>query len=198
MNDAESGHKPLPRSRSESARVATNASACRIRRALPGDLDVLLRLCSEHASHEGAGPGLIVNRQVLAQALFCTPPRLHAWVAESFDGSVVGYVTASAGFSTWQAAEFLHMDCLYLREGWRGAGTGAAMLDVLVDFARREGFEEIQWQTPAWNVDAARFYRRRGAEEKSKRRFFLRVDQAAFEHGSASRADRGDAIETDD
>ena len=164
--------------------MAAKAKAtCLIRRVLPGDLNALLQLCNEHARHEGAAPPLVVDRQALAQALFSLPPRLYAWVADSSQG-LAGYVTATAEFSTWQAAEFLHMDCLYLRDGWRGAGIGAAMLNVLADFASLEGFLEIQWQTPDWNMDAARFYRRYGAEEKLKRRFFLRLDQVPLQRGS--------------
>lgn len=69
------------------------------------------------------------------------------------------------------------MDCLFVRAGRRGGGTGAALLQAVGDFAHRAGCAEIQWQTPEWNVDAARFYRhfyrRFGAVDKAKRRFFL-------------------------
>ncbi|MFC5435846.1 GNAT family N-acetyltransferase [Rhodanobacter umsongensis] len=148
------------------------SATCLVRRAQPGDLDALLMLCTEHARHEGTEHALAGNAGALAQALFSTPPRLHAWVVEA-RGQLVGYATASAEFSTWQAGEFLHMDCLFVCVGWRGNGIGAALMEALVDFARCENFMEIQWQTPDWNVDAARFYRWLGAEEKRKRRFFL-------------------------
>jgi hypothetical protein len=35
------------------------------------------------------------------------------------------------------------------------------------------GCATVQWQTPAWNEDAARFYRRLGAVELDKRRYVL-------------------------
>jgi GNAT superfamily N-acetyltransferase len=47
------------------------------------------------------------------------------------------------------------------------------LLAAVADLARRSGCAQIQWQTPEWNEDAARFYRRAGAVEKPKRRFFL-------------------------
>jgi hypothetical protein len=34
----------------------------------------------------------------------------------------------------------------------------------------------MQWQTPEWNVDAARFYRRLGAAETIKRRYVLQLE----------------------
>lgn len=101
-----------------------------------------------------------------------TPPRLHGWFARA-DGQVLGYATASCEFSTWAARDYLHMDCLYVRESARNRGVGADLLQAVVDRARRLGLAELQWQTPDWNVDAIRFYRRHGAVAKGKQRFVL-------------------------
>lgn len=149
--------------------VSTTAE---VRPARPNDIEALVVMCGEHARHEGAPYRRAGKAKALSQALFAATPRLHGWVAEAA-GEVTGYATAAWEFSTWQGGEFLHMDCLFVREGWRGHGTGAALLQAVGDFARRSGCAEIQWQTPEWNGDAARFYRRAGAVEKSKRRFFL-------------------------
>lgn len=146
-----------------------------VRRAQPDDLEALVAMCGEHARYEKASLAPALTVEALAQALFLPSPRLHAWVAGAA-GELSGYATATLEFSTWQACEFLHMDCLFVREGRRGGGTGAALLAAVADFARRAGCAEVQWQTPAWNVDAARFYRRLGAVEKPKCRFFLRLD----------------------
>ena len=145
---------------------------CVVRRVRFDDLDALVAMCGEHALYEKAPYEPAGKAEALSQALFSAPPRLHAWVAEAA-GELVGYATATVEFSTWQAGEFLHMDCLFVRAGRRGGGTGAALLQAVGDFARHTGCLEIQWQTPAWNVDAARFYGRFGAVEKAKRRFFL-------------------------
>ncbi|MDO1528197.1 GNAT family N-acetyltransferase [Fulvimonas sp. R45] len=153
------------------------SAACIVRRARPDDLAALVAMCGEHAAYERASYAPAGKAEALSRALFSTPPRLHAWVAEVL-GEPVGYATATLEFSTWQAGEFLHMDCLYVRAGRRDGGTGAALLHAVVDFARRAGCAEIQWQTPAWNADAARFYRRSGAVEKAKRRFLLSMAQA--------------------
>jgi GNAT superfamily N-acetyltransferase len=117
-------------------------------------------------------PDGVVDR--LRNALWSRPVRLHAWVATS-DGGLTGYATATTEFSTWTAREYLHMDCLFVREAWRGAGVGVALLAAVVAHARKCRCTEIQWQTPVWNEDAARFYRRAGAREQPKRRFFLAI-----------------------
>lgn len=139
-----------------------------------GDLDEMAKLCDEHARYEGAAfdPDGVVDR--LREALWSRPVRLHAWVAMLDDG-LVGYATATTEFSTWAAREYLHMDCLFVRETWRGAGVGAALLAAVVAHARKCRCAEIQWQTPEWNEGAASFYRRAGAQERSRRRFFLAV-----------------------
>ncbi|HET8555661.1 MAG TPA: GNAT family N-acetyltransferase [Rhodanobacteraceae bacterium] len=146
----------------------------RVRPATVDDLADLVELCAEHAAYEGAVYATEGKAALLRAALFSPPFRLHAWVAE-LNGRVVGYASAAAEFSTWQAGEFLHMDCLYVRADCRGVGVGARLLRAIVDHARCTGYAEIQWQTPDWNVDAQRFYRREGAEARAKQRFSLRV-----------------------
>jgi len=71
--------------------------------------------------------------------------------------------------------EYLHMDCLFVRAGHRGAGIGAALIASVVQFAQAHELNEVQWQTPDWNVDAARFYRRLGGVAQQKVRFVLSV-----------------------
>ncbi|WP_017600570.1 GNAT family N-acetyltransferase, partial [Nocardiopsis lucentensis] len=88
---------------------------------------------------------------------------------------VVGYATCSPEVSTWDGCEYLHMDCLFLRDGTRGAGLGARIMDAVADTARGLGLTEVQWQTPVWNEDAIRFYDRLGARAKEKLRYTLPV-----------------------
>jgi hypothetical protein len=47
------------------------------------------------------------------------------------------------------------------------------LFEAVRAFARTCDCAAMQWQTPAWNEDAARFYRRLGPREKLKRRFTL-------------------------
>lgn len=145
-------------------------SGARVRRAWGADARLLATLCAEHAAHERAPLEPVDKAEALRAALEGSPPRLFAWLAER-DGAVVGYASASFEYSTWQAREFLHMDCLYLRADARGARIGRALFDALAAHARASGCTELQWQTPAWNDGAARFYRRIGAAEASKLRY---------------------------
>jgi len=143
-----------------------------IRPVHPDDLAELVRLCEEHARFERASIDTAGMPERLAAALFAPLPRLWGWVA--VDGSgCAGYATASAEYSTWRAAQFLHMDCLFVRDGRRNEGIGAALFAAVRRHALDGGYADIEWQTPAWNVAAARFYRRSGATDAGKLRFCL-------------------------
>jgi ribosomal protein S18 acetylase RimI-like enzyme len=149
-------------------------AAPRIRSARRADLPRVVALAAEHAAYEKAPPPDPDLGERLAALLSDMPqPRLACLVADSAGGEVVGYATCSPEVSTWQGREYLNMDCLFPRDGTRGQGTGALLVDAVVAEARRRGLDEVQWQTPAWNDDAARFHDRLGARSKKKLRYSL-------------------------
>ncbi|WP_200873900.1 GNAT family N-acetyltransferase [Dyella japonica] len=148
-----------------------------IRRAGGNDVPALLSLGAEHAAFERLPHRASQRAGALALALDGEPPRLHAWIAR-LGSEVVGYASATLDFSTLDGADYLHMDCLYVREAWRGHGMGLRLWAAVRDFARARQCATMQWQTPWWNVDAARFYRRLGAGETAKLRYGLALDEA--------------------
>jgi GNAT superfamily N-acetyltransferase len=167
-----------PAAGADAGGMNAGAAECVIRPVSRQDMPTLVLLCAEHASYERAMPLPVDIAEGLERALFSPSPRLHAWVAAAHD-ELLGYATATSAFSTWQAREFLHMDCLFVREGRRGDGIGMSLLAAVIAAARHAGCAEVQWQTPDWNTGAARFYRRAGAIEVPKRRFLLPLDDCA-------------------
>lgn len=143
-----------------------------VRPAEPADVEILVELCAEHAHCERAPYDAEGKLGRLRVALFGAIPKVRAWVATVQD-KVVGYATATEDFSTWNAASFLHMDCLFVRSRYRNAGIGAALLRAVAEYARDRNLHEVQWQTPAWNADACRFYQRHGAVPHEKSKFSL-------------------------
>lgn len=144
------------------------------RHAHPEDLPRVAELAAEHAAYEQAGPPPADLAARLHRLLFDTEtPRLRCLVAELPDGTLAGYATCAPELSTWDAAEYLHMDCLYLTAEARGHGLGALLMSAVRREARTLGLPEIQWQTPTWNDGAIRFYDRLGATSKEKRRYAL-------------------------
>ncbi|MGW0118357.1 N-acetyltransferase family protein [Streptomyces sp. NPDC003327] len=166
---------PEPPTRAASTGTdAARAASARVRHAHPEDLPRVAELAAEHAAYEKAAPpapGLAARLEAL---LFGpAPTRLRCLVAELPDGRLVGYATCAPELSTWDAAEYLHMDCLYLTDPARGHGLGPLLMAAVREEARALGLTEIQWQTPTWNEGAIRFYDRLGATSKEKRRFSL-------------------------
>ncbi len=148
--------------------------SCLVRPVAPSEVAELVIMCAEHARYERAEFAAAATTAALQRAIFDRPARLKAWVAQA-QGQLIGYATATGEYSTWSAREFLHMDCLFVREAFRGAGVGSALLAQVVRYAGEHGFAQVQWQTPAWNKEAQRFYRREGASAVPKLRFVLAI-----------------------
>ncbi|WP_319462673.1 GNAT family N-acetyltransferase [Micromonospora sp. RTP1Z1] len=146
----------------------------RIRPATPADLPNLVNLCAAHAAYERSGPVAADLSDRLRKALFGAEPRLGCLVLETIDGRLAGYATFSREFSTWSGGEYLHLDCLFLTEEHRGGGWGRRLFQAVV---LRAGCGQMQWQTPAWNDGARRFYGRLGAHGSAKIRYTLEVDR---------------------
>lgn len=153
---------------------AADAVPVLIRRAGAADVPTLLPLCAAHAAYERLPQASEQRLDALARALQGEPPPLYAWIAFAAE-QAVGYASATLDFSTLDRASYLHLDCLYVAAGWRNRSIGAALWERARTHALDLGCRAIQWQTPAWNIDAARFYRRLGATETAKRRYSFRL-----------------------
>jgi GNAT superfamily N-acetyltransferase len=157
----------------------------RIRPIGPSEISRLVDLIADHASYEEAAfsPSGVGDR--LADAIFGPSPRLRCLVAVGPD-DVVGYCSFTMDFSTWQAAEYIHMDTLFVDAAWRGQGVGERLLRAAAKIGQHAGATQMQWQTPDWNSDAIRFYARLGATHLAKTRFTLPlyIRAPASERGS--------------
>lgn len=142
----------------------------------PCHLDALLALCREHAAYEKAD--FRENGQVerWRSVLFSEEAALHGWIATD-GGEPCGFMTVTIDYATWSAEPFAYMDCLYLREPYRGMGLGRMFLDRLREFSAAHGCGWIEWQTPPDNELGIGFYQRMGARAKPKVRFHYDVDE---------------------
>ncbi|WP_294309641.1 GNAT family N-acetyltransferase [uncultured Sphingomonas sp.] len=150
---------------------ATNNSLC-IRPATGADAEAMLPLIRSHAAYEHGRTS--VSAADLRSALDSKLAVLAAWIARQ-DGELIGYASATVDFSTWTGQPFLYLDCLFVQDRCRGLGVGAKLLAAVRAHAAERNLAEIQWQTPDWNEDAIRFYRREGASFLPKARFSLSV-----------------------
>jgi GNAT superfamily N-acetyltransferase len=128
-------------------------------------------LAQAHAVYERSATVLVDDWSARISRMI-TAAQLHLFVALR-GGEAVGYATTATTVETWTAAPYAELDCLFVHEGTRGAGVGALLVAAAADAARADGCRELQWQTPAWNEGAIRFYQRIGARSTSKERFTL-------------------------
>jgi len=151
-----------------------------VRPATVQDLAEIVTLCAEHAQYEEAEYNAEGKAAQLESSLFSGQPQLHCLIAQVAD-ETAGYATFMEEFSTWDADFYIHMDCLFVRPAFRGFGIGEKLVQEIARYAMERG-RLIQWQTPASNERAIRFYHRLGAASKQKVRFFSRL-------GSTTRVD---------
>ena len=141
-----------------------------VRPALPADAQLLTPLCAAHAAFERLPFCAHGHSDHLQTAL--ASGLLHAWLLVQ-GGAAVGYASVTLDWATLSARRFAHLDCLYLQPGARGQGGGLALMQAVQVFAQAQGCVELQWQTPAWNHSAIRFYDRLGAAGVAKQRYTL-------------------------
>lgn len=143
-----------------------------IRKVLPADVADVVALCVAHAEYEKANYEPKGKAERLEKMLFCQTPHLHCLIVES-NNEIIGYATFSNECSTWNAANYTHMDCLFLYEEYRGLGIGEALVNKIIQHSKMENAHHLEWQTPIFNERAIRFYNRIGATSKEKLRFTL-------------------------
>ena len=145
-----------------------------IREIRENDLDELMLLISEHTAYENADFISDGKKERLKTELFETGCQLQCWVVE-IDQVVQGFCSFTFDYSTWDAAYFIYMDCLYIRSQFRGLGIGSAVLGKLKKLANEKWCVNVQWHTPDFNAPAIKFYKKNGALSKNKVRFTLPV-----------------------
>jgi len=142
-----------------------------IREAELADVPAIVELSHAHALYECASYDKRGTAELLSTHLFAKDSPTKILLVQAGRESV-GYASVMKQFSTWDAAYYLYLDCLFLIETYRGKGLGRVMMNAIKEEAKAQGCTTIQWQTPDFNIDAIQFYQKIGAAAKSKERFF--------------------------
>jgi GNAT superfamily N-acetyltransferase len=144
-----------------------------IRIAEKKDSEAIKKLVKAHANFEKASALSDNNLNRLSNYIFNTDV-VKCLVAE-LNNEIVGYATFIKQFSTWDANYYIYLDCLYLNEKTRGKGIGTQVMDNIKAYAKSINCSVIQWQTPNFNKKAIEFYKKIGAESKTKERFYWEI-----------------------
>jgi len=146
----------------------------KMRFAKETDMKSIIDLCELHANYEKADFSKKGKANQLSIDIFSKTPKLYCLVLEN-NNQLVAYATYMKQYATWDAAEYIYMDCLYVIEEFRSQGIGEELIDRIKEEGAKHGCKIIQWQTPDFNKRAIKFYNRIGAIGKSKERFFLDI-----------------------
>lgn len=145
------------------------------RALLPGGYVDAVKVRPREATDQAAAQAFLARHSSLRVARLgeLVHPLEHpALVAETPGGQMLGMLTYLPG-QDWQQCEIL---TLHADQQWRGAGT--ALIEAAAQLARRQGCTRLWVITTNDNVDALRFYQRRGF-------YLVRVHRGAVDRSRA-------------
>lgn len=145
-----------------------------IRFAKKEDSSQIIALCKAHATYEKVSYGIDNKEKHLIKHLFGKEKALTCLVVEA-NKELIGYATFMKQYATWDAAFYIYLDCLYLKESTRSKGIGLALINQVKEYATAQNCSIIQWQTPTFNTAAIKFYNKLGASSKQKERFTWQI-----------------------
>lgn len=134
-----------------------------IRFATRADVAQILAFVRELAAFEREPDAVLATEAMLEAALFGPRPAAEAVIAESAEGTPLGFALFFQNFSTWTGLPGMYLEDLYVTPAARGAGVGKALLRHLADIAVTRGYGRFEWSVLDWNQPAIDFYRAMGA-----------------------------------
>jgi GNAT superfamily N-acetyltransferase len=138
----------------------------RIRTAAPGDAPLVVDLIRALAQYEKLAHEAIATPAQLDAALFGTPPKAHALIAE-IDGEGIGFALYFFNFSTFLGKAGLYLEDLFVKPHVRGVGAGKALLAELARIAVANDCGRMEWSVLDWNTPSIEFYKALGARPMS-------------------------------
>ena len=79
-------------------------------------------------------------------------------VAENNEGHIIGFTQYQLMHRSLGGNMVCYLSDLYVDPDIRGSGTGRAMIDRVIDFARARGLPGVRWLTQDFNYPARRLY----------------------------------------
>jgi GNAT superfamily N-acetyltransferase len=133
-----------------------------LRDAVPADVPVILGFIRELAEFERAPDSVLNTESMLHEALFGTPRRVEALIAEQ-EGTPVGFALWYENYSTWTGPG-LYMDDIFVRPAAQRFAISRLIFAHVAALAVQRGFARFEWAAMEWNDPAQRFYTSLGAE----------------------------------
>ncbi len=103
-------------------------------------------------------------RGIYERALIATNQRYFVAVES---GLIVGFVSLSLKNSLWEAGPLANIDEMVVDEEHRGEGIGSALMEHVIDTARKLGCGRIELDSAFHRTDAHAFYEKKGFEQRA-------------------------------
>ena len=142
------------------------SAAFTLRDAEARDLPTVVRLVRDLARYEKLEHLAVGTEEAFGRALFGTPARAFALIAEAPDGEAAGFALWFYSFRTFQALPCLYVEDVFVEPAHRGAGLGRMIFADLARRALAEGCDRMEWSVLDWNAPAIGFYDRIGSRPR--------------------------------
>lgn len=150
-----------------------------VRPATPDDVSLIFSFIQKKSEFDrslGAFSGVLgVSEEKILKTLFGTVPFSYVLFAEVSE-QVVGFALYGFRYSSFAGQPSIWLDDLYVDEGMRSQGAGAALMARLAQIAQENYCTHLAWNADARNTRGLHFYQRLGAEvtEQYGNRCFLK------------------------
>lgn len=84
------------------------------------------------------------------------------FLAENMKGETMGYALFSTMFHTW-SGKSIYLDDLFVKDEYRRCSIGTMLICSLIDYAKSQDVNNLNWQVLEWNKTAINFYKKLGA-----------------------------------
>ena len=158
--------------------IETKINGVKFKRTTEDDIPIILDFIKQIAIYEKMLDKVTATEESLKESIFDNN-RAEALLIE-FNDEVIGYIVYFFNFSTFVGREGLYLEDLYIKPEYRGNGIGKKSFEVLVNIAKENKCERLEWTCLDWNEPSIKFYKSIGAEQM-KEWIIHRLDKEAID-----------------
>lgn len=138
-----------------------------VNKATVDDIDVLYELIIGIAKHHNQEEYVLTNKEEMFKSGFKETSKFGALIAK-FNGKVAGYVSFTWNYSIWLGGDYMNIDDLFVWDQYRGKKIGEVLMLKAREICEEKYIDRIRWEVQKDNIGAIKFYKRLGAEIKTK------------------------------
>ena len=158
--------------------IETKMKGLKFKIATEQDIPVILDFIKQIAIYEKMLDKVSATEESLKESIFDNN-RAEALLIE-FNNEVIGYIIYFFNFSTFVGREGLYLEDLYIKPEYRGNGIGKKSFELLVNIAKENKCERLEWTCLDWNEPSLKFYKSIGAKQMNEW-IIHRLDKEAIE-----------------